>query len=104
MMKLSSISDFKSLSQDAYPNFKIITDEADEIILEFDTHTGSKKATLSFLMAIFFKHISKAIKAEIGVKPTEMSVAFEDDVKVTDAMKAMFVKATNLLNLKLTFV
>ena len=68
MLKIC-LTDPDSLSLDDYPNFKIILDEKDEILLEFDTHEGRRKAALSLLLAILLKDITKTIKIKTGEKP-----------------------------------
>ena len=92
----------KPLSSIAYRSFKIIQDEDKELMLQFDTFLGPRKATLSFLMAIILKHIVKACKTATGVKPVEMNVSFKD-IKNTKALKTMLLKSGDLLKLKLSF-
>uniref|UniRef100_A0AC34FST2 Uncharacterized protein n=1 Tax=Panagrolaimus sp. ES5 TaxID=591445 RepID=A0AC34FST2_9BILA len=59
--------------------FKITKDDENPILIEFDNFDGNKTAaTPEFLMALFLKDHIKAIKHEIGTKPTEIGFVFFD--------------------------
>uniref|UniRef100_A0A914PHD9 Uncharacterized protein n=1 Tax=Panagrolaimus davidi TaxID=227884 RepID=A0A914PHD9_9BILA len=60
--------------------FTITKDDDNPVLLEFDSHDGSKKAASpAFLMAILLKEHKKVIKAEIGKKPKEFGFCIFGD-------------------------
>uniref|UniRef100_A0A914PMX2 Uncharacterized protein n=1 Tax=Panagrolaimus davidi TaxID=227884 RepID=A0A914PMX2_9BILA len=61
-------------------NFAFTKDEKNPVLVEFDNYGGVKKAASpAFLMAMLLKEHLKAIKDEIGEKPTEVVFCLLDD-------------------------
>uniref|UniRef100_A0AC34F0W0 Uncharacterized protein n=1 Tax=Panagrolaimus sp. ES5 TaxID=591445 RepID=A0AC34F0W0_9BILA len=62
-----------------YWRFKIIKDEKNPVLLEFDTFDGTQKAASpAFLMAMLLRQHLKAIEAKTGKKPNELGFCFFD--------------------------
>uniref|UniRef100_A0AC34G1Q3 Uncharacterized protein n=1 Tax=Panagrolaimus sp. ES5 TaxID=591445 RepID=A0AC34G1Q3_9BILA len=65
--------------------FSITSDNDHSILIEFDNFDGTKKAaTPEFLMALLLKEHIKAIKNEIGEKPSKINFCFLDKFNLQD--------------------
>uniref|UniRef100_A0A914Z8T1 Uncharacterized protein n=1 Tax=Panagrolaimus superbus TaxID=310955 RepID=A0A914Z8T1_9BILA len=89
-------------------NFKFTSDEKNPILIEFDNYGGMKKAAPpAFLIAMLLKEHLKALKDEIGEKPTEIVFCLLDDFYKAEEMERItnqFEEACKLLKIKTSFL
>uniref|UniRef100_A0A914QQ48 Uncharacterized protein n=1 Tax=Panagrolaimus davidi TaxID=227884 RepID=A0A914QQ48_9BILA len=79
LLKIMSMPS-NNIQTDTEWGFDITKDEDNPVLLEFDSHDGSKKAASpAFLMAILLKEHKKVIKNEIGKKPKEFGFCIFGD-------------------------
>uniref|UniRef100_A0A914Q7I0 Uncharacterized protein n=1 Tax=Panagrolaimus davidi TaxID=227884 RepID=A0A914Q7I0_9BILA len=100
LMKLCSIN-FEN-ADPKWP-FKLIKNYNNEILVEFETSNGPRRAGPDFLLAIVFNHCLKLIEKETGEKLEEIGIEFEGFEKKEDFVPC-FMKAVEKINVKPNFL
>uniref|UniRef100_A0A914YVM7 Uncharacterized protein n=1 Tax=Panagrolaimus superbus TaxID=310955 RepID=A0A914YVM7_9BILA len=82
LIKIMSLSP-DNIKHEHHWGFQIVKDSENPVLIEFETHEGyAQAASPAFLMKMLLREHMKAIKIDVGEKPTKLGFCLLDDFTV----------------------